>query len=244
VADQERPAAEAAARLTRAIEALLESLGHTRLEVVLNTIPGRNVVAELPDHVRSRLSVSEQKGIEPLLLGFAAQEIFATRRDRDWFMYLEDDIVVHDALLLEKLAYFNDNAPSDALLLPHRYELWRGRKTYIDLVSKTSPEVCAWNRLTIVQAGSWKFAEFENPHSGFYSLSQAQLERWLATGRLWKDRISWVAARESAATGCLGEAFRLYKPHPDNMAYLEVRHEDTKYSQLYDRLHGGRAFAT
>ena len=42
---------------------------------------------------------------------------------------------------------------------------------------------------------------------------------------------------ESAATGCLAEAFRLYKPHVDNMTYLEVRHWDTKYSELHDRRH-------
>jgi hypothetical protein len=239
VADPDRPAAEAAERLERTLDGLLESLGHTRLELVLNTIPGRHAAADLPPYLRSRLALAEHEISDPMFLGFEAQSAFESRAETaDWFLYLEDDILVADSLLLEKLDYFNGAAPPDALLLPHRYELWRGRKTYIDLVSKASPEIGSWNRLTVLRVDDWKFAEFENPHSGFYCLSRPQLRRWLATGRHWYGKISHVASRESAATGCLAEAFRLYKPHPDNMTFLEVRHWDTKYSELQERLHG------
>jgi len=112
-----------------------------------------------------------------------------------------------------------------------------GRKHYIDLESRQSPEIGHSNRLTVIEIGGWKFAEFENPHSGWYCLSQDQLRRWLATGRRWYGKISLVAPRESAATGCLAEAFRIYKPHVDNMTYLEVRHWDTKYAELRDPIH-------
>ncbi len=91
--------------------------------------------------------------------------------------------------------------------------------------------------MTVLEVGGWKFAEFENPHSGFFALSQTQLRRWLATGRHWHGKISFVASRESAATGCLGEAFRLYKPHPANMRFFEVRHLDTKYSEQHHQRH-------
>ena len=123
-------------------------------------------------------------------------------------------------------------APADALLIPHRYEFWQGRKVYIDLLSKTTRD-SAWNRLTLLEIAGWKFAEFENPHSGCYCLSQAQLRRWLDTGRRWYGVSSFSGPRESAATGALAEAFRLYKPHPGNMRFLEIRHWDTKYSEHY-----------
>jgi hypothetical protein len=173
-----------------------------------------------------------------MFVGFEAQREFEERTDEfDWFLYTEDDLVLNDALWLEKLSFFNAGAPPRALLLPHRYEFWRGRRTYLDLVSKATPE-WFWNRLTELVIGGWKFAEFDNPHSGAYCLSRAQLERWLASPRRWYGVASYYGGRESAATGCLGECFRLYKPHPDNVTFLEIRHWDTKYSEQFERTHG------
>src|SRR5439155_22613168 len=130
-------------------------------------------------------------------------------KEFDWFLYTEDDIVLADPLLLEKLRFFNEGAPPDAVLLPHRYEFWNGRKVTIDMSSKSAPpERHSWNRLTMIEIGDWKFAEFENPHSGFYCLSREQLGRWLASGRRWYGLASFAGPRESAATGCLEECFR------------------------------------
>jgi hypothetical protein len=239
VANPETPAGELVERLRLTLDGLLESLGHTRLELVLNTLPGRHAVADLPDYQRSRLAVSEHRDVDPMFVGFQAHEEFARRvEDADWFLYAEDDIVLSDGLLLEKLEYFNGNAPAGAVLLPHRYELFNGRKFYIDLSSKRGrPEDQPWNRLTLLEIGDWKFAEFENPHSGFFCLSQPQLRRWVASGRRWSGLASYVGPRESAATGALEECFRLYKPHPSNMTFLQIRHLGTKYAEFFSELH-------
>lgn len=238
VADPSRPVEACVERLERTLDGLLESLGHTHLELVLNTLPGRHVAAALPEHQRSRLTVRERHDVEPMLLGFEAQAEFADSADEmDWFLYLEDDLVLGDSLLLEKLEYFASGVPADALLLPHRYEFRNGKKLYIDLLSRSSVET-VWNRLTVLRIEDWRFAEFENPHSGCYFLSREQLRRWLSTGRHWYGEISLAGPRESAATGSLGEAFRLYKPHPSNLAFLEVRHLGTKYSEYYGAIHG------
>jgi hypothetical protein len=239
VVDPDAPRGQSVERLERTLDALLESLEHTRLQLVLNTLPGRHVAADLPEYQRSRLVVAEHPDVDPMFVGFQAHEEFARRaEDGDWFLYTEDDIVLADSLLLEKLDYFNSGAPADAVLLPHRYELRDGQKFYIDLWSKRArPEEQAWNRLTLLEIGGWKFAEFENPHSGFFCLSQQQLRRWLATGRRWAGLASYVGPRESAATGALEECFRLYKPHPSNMTYLQIRHWGTKYAEFFSDLH-------
>lgn len=244
VADETRSPELNVERLEKTLDGLLESLGHTQLELVLNTLPGRHVAAALPEHLSSRLVVREHEDVEPLLLGFEAQTEFVDRVDDvDWFLYLEDDLVLTDGLVLEKLAYFNSGAPPDALLLPHRYEFWNGAKTYIDLVSRSSPD-WTWNRLTLIRIEGWEFAEFENPHSGCYFLSQEQLRRWIASGRQWYGKVSYTASRESAATGCLAECFRLYKPHPSNLRFLEIRHLGTRYAEYYAEQHASRGRAT
>jgi hypothetical protein len=226
-------------RLEQTLDGVLQSLDHADLQLVLNTVPERHVAAHLPMHLRSRLDVREQHEVDRLFVGFAAQDEFARRiDDADWFLYLEDDLIVNDSLLLEKLAYFNAATPKNAVLLPHRYELWNGSKVYIDLCTKQHPgEQRTTNALTRIQIDAWKFGEFENPHSGTFCLSREQLDRWLGSGRHWYGLSSYVGPRESAATGCLTESFRLYKPHPDNMNFLEVRHLGTKYSELYAQLH-------
>jgi hypothetical protein len=235
LADPSRPSTLTVERLERTLDGLVYSLGHTDLEIVLNTLPERDVAAALPEHLGSRLVVRPQTGVEPLYLGFRAQDIFVERRsDFDWFVYIEDDLVLWDALLLEKLTYFAEGAPPEAVLLPHRYELWNGVRTYIDIVSRTEPEP-HWNRLTMIDLGGWRFAEFVNPHSGFYCLSRSQLELWLESGRHWYGVVSYAAPRESAATGALMESFRIYKPHPANLRFLELMHWDTKFTE---RVHG------
>ncbi|HLL88260.1 MAG TPA: hypothetical protein VK324_03060, partial [Tepidisphaeraceae bacterium] len=130
----------------------------------------------------------------------------------------------------DKLQRFNAGSGlPDAVLLPNRFEMFEGTKSYIDF---TIDGRLYWNDKSVVDVGGAKFAEFSNPHTGLYCLSQAQLRRWNATGRTWQDEVLIVGPLESAATYCLLEAFALYKPHPANLHYLECRHHDTKYSQL------------
>jgi hypothetical protein len=115
-------------------------------------------------------------------------------------------------------------------LLPNRYEVWQGTKNYIDLTIDTN---VAWNKLSSVDIDGVKYAECTNPHAGLYCLSQSQLHTWVKSGRRWNYQDLMVSPLESAATFCLLECFKLYKPHPTNLNFLEVRHYDTKYSKLY-----------
>lgn len=238
VSSQNRQVEVTIERLAATIQGILESLGQHELSIVVNTVPGRSMVASLPVELRRGLEIHETSGIDPMYLGFEAQRVFATHvSEADWFLYLEDDLVLVDSFLLEKLSYFNLGTALDLLLVPHRYEFWRGRKVYIDLISKSSAD-WRWNRSTVIDVGGLKFAEFANPHSGCYCLSRPQMEKWIATGQQWRGRLTYFGPRESAATGCLGESFRFYKPHPTNMGLLEIRHWGSDYAEMYWRLHG------
>jgi hypothetical protein len=235
--------------LMEALEALLCSQSHHELEVIINTYRDWHLLSDLPTHLRDRVGIVRHDVGDPMLVEFHAQDLFLGRQEHfDWFLSLEDDICVYDSCFVEKIHEFTRQALDDSLLLlPHRFEVYNSRKYYIDRDFKN----IAWgkpngrmaidviNPLTILAYASAfsdrvvRFAEFTNPHAATYCLSRRQLARWAATGRLWYRRISWIGPLESAATGCLFERFRLYKPHPENKWYLEVRHWGTKYS---DRL--------
>ena len=138
---------------------------------------------------------------------------------------------MYDSFTLEKLEKFNQQSGyENAILYPNRFEMYQGTKRYIDL---TIQQPLLWNQLSSVEIEGVKFAEFNNPHSAFYCLSRQQMKQWIKSGRVFKNQIVNVGPLESAATFCLLECFSIYKPHPSNLNYFEVRHYDTKYSKLY-----------
>ncbi len=218
-------------RVRQTVDGILMSFADCELTILVNSLPNRSIVQFLPEYQRSRIELIEGPECDPMLVGFRAQdELIARIDDDDWFMFLEDDIIIHDAACLRKVQAFHQNAGPRDLLMPHRYEYVDGVKRYIDL---TIDSRLAWNKLSVLNIGGVKFSEFSNPHTGFYCLSRDQLRLWERSGRTWKNRVLFVGPLESAATYCLLECFNLFKPHPSNLAYLEVRHWDTKYSQLY-----------
>jgi hypothetical protein len=219
-------------KLSQTIDGLLASFAHCELTILVSTLPGRHITAFLPDYQKKCIQVIEGPDCDPLYVGFRAQDEFVKRLDHfDWFLFIEDDIVIHDSFLLEKLEKFNQHCGyNNAVLLPNRYEIWEGTKRYIDLTIDTE---VAWNRLSGIEIEGVKYAECTNPHSALYCLSQAQLQAWVKSGQRWKYQNVMVGPLESAATFCLLECFRLYKPHPLNLNFLEVKHYDTKYSKLH-----------
>ncbi len=216
-------------KLTRAIEGIYTSFAHCDFQILINTVSHRHVTAYLPEYQRDFIQVQEQLSCEPMFVGFKAQDEFIKRINKfDWFLCIEDDIVINDSYLLNKLEEFNKaSGKNNALLIPNRYEMWKGNKTYIDLIN------VKWNQWSVINISNVYFAECQNPHGGLYCLSKPQLQFWMESGRLWNNKITFVGSLESAVTGCLFECFSLYKPHPSNLHFLEVQHWDTKYSKIY-----------
>lgn len=236
-------------RLTRTLEGLLCSVGQYQLRVVVNTYKDWHLLDMLPTDLGAAIDqvITHDKG-DPMFIEFFAHDFFQAQREQyDWFLFLEDDIVIGDPLFVEKVRLFNAATPApDAIVVPHRYELAAGRKVYVDYDfdhrawggGRTGEDRWVTSRATQFDVasepalGTVRFAEFTNPHAATFMLNRAQLVRWQQTGRHWHGKVSWIGPLESAATGALYEAFRIYKAHPDQRGFFEVRHFDTKYARL------------
>lgn len=223
-------------RLGKTLDGLFASFSHCDLEIWIQTLPDRNIIRFLPQYQQQRLHVEDQQTCEPLYIPYSIQDKLMERQadSFDWFLCIEDDIVIHDSSFLDKLALFNRYCPdSNGILYPNRYEMFEGTKRYIDL---TISESVAWDRLSVFEIDGVKYAECENPHSGLYCLTAQQLRRWSRSRRDWRNQNFMVGPQECAVTFSLLECFIIYKPHPQNIYSLEVEHYDTKYSRLYPAL--------
>jgi hypothetical protein len=220
-------------RLVTTLDGLLCSFAHCRLKVLLVTMSGRHIVHLLPARLQSMLELVLADGTDPMFVGYPAQDALIERRDaHDWFMFLEDDIEIRDSAFLDKVSRFAALPGMErAVLMPNRFEYVDGVKRYIDLTHMS--QHILWNKLSRFAHDGNLFAECSNHHAGIFVLSRAQIDRWAASGRDWRGADLYGGSRETAATYSLMECFTLYKPHLDNLYYLEVRHVDTKYSLMH-----------
>lgn len=221
-------------RLQNTIEGLITSFSHCDLRIVLNTYRDWNVLAGLPPELKARLEIVTHQEGDPMFLGFHVPDLFARyRTEADWFIALEDDIVIQDATFLDKLAFFNAAIMEPtALLMPHRYETWQGRKFYIDLRWPHDDfRAQAWSGPSMIRLGQLEFGQCSNSHSACYFLNRAQLQLWLDSPRAWQNRMTGAGPLESWGSVMLNEVFHLYKAGPANLHFLEVRHWQPTYFQ-------------
>jgi hypothetical protein len=234
---QEHASREAAAvkieRLVAALEGLLCSFAHCELKVLVVTMRQRHVLDFLPEHLRRLVEPVLVEGGDPMFIGFPAQdELIARRAGHDWFMFIEDDIEIRDASFLDKVSRFSAQPGMErCVLMPNRFEYVEGVKRYIDLTHR--PDIVNWNRLSLYRHDGNLFAECSIHHAGMFLLSRRQIDLLQASGRDWRGLNMYGGSRESAATYSLMECLTLYKPHPDNFYYLEVRHVDSRYSLMH-----------
>ena len=180
----------------------------------------------------------------PKHLGFEAQRVLAERLGEgyDLYGYLEDDLIVQDPLFFHKVFWFQQHMGSDAVLLPHRMELfWQPdrllEKLYIDgavpeadlkaLLIHTAEPMAA-----PLPGGNIVFAPPANPHSGCFFLTHGQLQHWSEQPWFLDGDSSYVSPLESAATLGICKTFRIYKPHLAYAAFLELQHWGTSFRNL------------
>ena len=127
-------------KLAAVLTGVRESFAHLRYEIIVNTLPGRHIVGELPAELTAGLAIHEEPDPEPMLIEFRVQDLFAARRaDFDWFLFLEDDVVIQDTLYLDKFQCFNRFTQDPKfLLMPNRYEI-TGPKTSLHRPESLQP---------------------------------------------------------------------------------------------------------
>ena len=176
---------------------------------------------------------------EPRYLGFECHNVLKSGLGQfDYFGYLEDDLRIDDGLFFTKLAWFNAQFGEAALLQPNRFELAdepAPYKVYIDGNPRDRTLVGAQRndgqtRLSAPVIGRpMAFQRVQNPHSGCFFLSAAQLARWVAQPDFGVPSAAFCGPLESAATLGIMRHFRVYKPARENAAFLEIEHLDPRY---------------
>ncbi|WP_156097840.1 calcium-binding protein [Synechococcus sp. KORDI-100] len=176
-------------------------------------------------------------------LGFCAQQYLADRLDQkyDLYVYLEDDLVIHDPLFFHKVSWFSEQVGPQAVLLPQRVEMPNepasADRLFIDgplpkdylraLIPDPPPPVQTPQPGGIIQLESPL-----NPHAGCFALTHAQLLHWTQQPH-WQDRdVSFISPLESAATLGLLKTFQVYKPALACGSWLEIQHYGNNFSCL------------
>lgn len=187
---------------------------------------------------------------DPKHLGFEAQRLLAEGLSEGYDLYgfLEDDLIIHDPLFFHKIFWFQQQIGTDAVLLPHRMELFwipdhTVEKLYIDgpvpeenlraLLRHPAQPVAA-----PLPGGNVIFSPPTNAHSGCFFLSHEQMQHWSTKPWFLDKDCSYVSPLESAATLGICKTFRIYKPHLAYAAFLELQHWGTGF-----RSHVGRSVA-
>lgn len=180
---------------------------------------------------------------EPRLLGF---ECHAALRDRlaagyDYYCYLEDDLLIRDALFFVKLRWFAERFGEERLLMPNRYEVARGRivhKAYIDGPMREQASA-AFQDVTVEPEAEaealgvrFLFRRVTNPHSGGFFLTAGQMAVWAAKPYFLDRDTSFIGPLESAATLGVARTFLVYKPAAENAAFLELEHAGSGFLSL------------
>jgi hypothetical protein len=212
----------------------------TAVDVVLCTTMGRHLLDRLgaPTSAYAHNATTA----EPMLLGFACQELLRDRLgDYDYYCYLEDDLIVHDPWLFYKLAWFNSHAGEDKLLQPNRFEAGLGHlvaKLYIDgpLEERvTAPFQNIHDSPPLAGEALGQQLEFRrtlNPHAGCYFLHARQMEHWAQQPHFADRDTRFIGSLETAATLGIMRTFKVYRPAPANADFLEIQHFGTRYLDI------------
>jgi hypothetical protein len=212
-------------------------------EVYVFTTRGQHLLAGLksltPRHYRHVATEAD-----PPFLGFECARWIRDHPDGyDFYCYLEDDIILRDPLFFAKIAAFNqafDAAGRGLVVQPQRYEeplnagdpedIAKFNRLYIDYEARGDEDAqaapaSAGETLALDFAGlRVEFEPARNPHAGCYVVTPAQAARM--TGHpdfLSKDKV-FINPLDTAATGFVARALKVYKPARNSLAFLDVQH--------------------
>lgn len=213
------------------------------LDVAIVTTGEKHLLAALPVPPDLYRHVATDE--DGWMLGFACRDVLrAGLGAYDWFLFIEDDLVLHDPLFLRKVAWFRGLAGEQRILQPNRFESdvrALAHKAYVDgdLPKRVlDPWRTTFDPDTLpalegrVLGAPVRFVPAANPHGGCFFLSASQMERLAAQPWFALRDTSFVGPLESAVTLPLIRTFEVYKPAPENASFLELRHFGTGFLSL------------
>jgi hypothetical protein len=220
-------------RLTACLDCLHNSFAAYPYKIVLLSKKNHSIHRKLPTYLRKGLDIYWSDQPDPMFVEFDAYEVFKPLvGDYDYFIFLEDDILLNDSWLINKIADFNTYSPQNSyVLLPHRFEYHNGIKYYLDQIAVNGKALAYYSYIDMfkVKHGHIKYCIYENPHAAFYCLNKTQIYKWVQSGYKWKNKVVAIGPLESAATFAMFENFKFMKPHPDCAGYFELQHFGHKY---------------
>ncbi|WCM18703.1 hypothetical protein NDK50_14795 [Paraburkholderia bryophila] len=178
-------------------------------------------------------------GAEPMMLGFECHKVLRGARGQyDYYGFVEDDVVLTDALFFRKRRLFDQRFGADALLQPNRYEISPTgpvHKLYVDY--RLNPHVTArYQNITDTPHlempfldGQVSFERTTYPSAGCFFLSAAQLDRWVDGPHFLDGDLSYLSPLDSAVTLSVMKTFRVYKPVLAHAWFLEVLHASPRW---------------
>jgi hypothetical protein len=206
------------------------------VEIVICTTRGHHLLHHLPQG----LFTHHQTNAEPRLLGYECHAVLADSLGQfDYYVFLEDDIMISDALFFWKQAWFNQAVGDRAVLQPHRFELSATppiQKLYIDgrisdpdispRFQNKSVRPYLRGRMLGTEVG---FERVDNPHAGCFFLTGQQMKQWAKEPYFLDRATDFWGPLESAATLGVMRTFEVYKPALANAGVLEVHHLENRY---------------
>ncbi|MGB7345009.1 MAG: hypothetical protein WBD20_12415 [Pirellulaceae bacterium] len=194
--------------------------------------------ADFPATVCQPFSVDD----DPMHLGFHCHNVLRDRwGNYDYYGFLEDDLILSDPWLFDKLKWFNGHVDNNKVLLPNRFEYGDNlayKKCYIDgdlskHVTERFHDITQEPELrSTVMGKSIRFVRPLNPHSGCFFLNAEQMKNWINQPHFGEKTDAFVSPLESAATLGMMKTFQIYKPAPENANFLEIQHHGDRFLSL------------
>ena len=206
------------------------------VEIAVATV-GNFVIKEVLDLFSHSISIIKFELDDPRQLGLAARDWLVDHSNpADLNIYSEDDLVVHDPLLPEKIIWAAEQSDFTCVLLPHRYEMIGCKhlpsRLFIDGPSNHEA-IFDWHQPSDAFAkGLFRGNESvildipSNPHSGFFAVTRTQLK---LLSRTTLPRDGFVGPLETAATYTVGSKFKILKPSLICRSFLVLEHAHPSY---------------
>jgi hypothetical protein len=214
--------------------------GQNTLDIVVITARGANLL-EWIGIDPSTYTVVDFEG-EPGMLPFEAQRIMRERAGGyDFYAYFEDDLIIDDPAYFAKVGWFAGEFGPGAMLVPARFEMaHRGTLAKVAIGMRLSRKMVLPLRGPNVPeslVGAWHgcehtFQRADNPHSGCFAVTDAQLKWWIRQPSFYDRDTSWGDPLVSAATYAPAKVFGLYGAVEPDPWFLEIEHYGTRYAMI------------